>query len=672
MHNFRSVLCLVILSLFPLIVLSQPSLLITSFGAGGPEETGNIEFNFQLSDAESDLCSIRSYYSTDLINFFPARTTGQTKNLNSSPLGVSHSIIWNSHGDIGDLPGYNGTVQFRIIPFDLNQGTGDTEQFILDNNDIPNMSIQRSPTGLVSGNVQLIYTITDDNNNLNLEVEYTTDTLNWFTASGLPKINLLPGRGKRFTWDTIADLPGFYGATLRLRLRLIDTDSDQTSWIETGIFSLNNNVAVPVITDLTTPVGEQSFDVSVTYTLTDPDSPYLDIEAEYTIDGSIWNTASGGPKSHVPTGVGKVFTWNSYTDLPGYNGSTVKLRLRAVDLDGKMSSWIETGNFTLDNNTDPVVSAITTPSGEQSGNIGITYDLTDPDTALLSIEAEFTTDTVTWLTATGAPKANIAPGTGIAFVWNSATDLGSYSGSAVQIRIRAVDTDSDMSAWDTTGVFTIDSNIAPVVSAITTPSGEQSGNVGVTYTLTDPDTTLLSIEAEFTTDTVTWLTATGAPKANIAPGTGIAFVWNSATDLGSYSGSAAQLRIRAVDTDSDMSAWDATGAFTLDNNATPVVSAITTPSGEQIGDVGVTYTLTDSDTAQLNIEAEYTTDGANWFTASGTPKANVAPGTGIAFTWNSATDLGSYSGSTAQLRIRAIDTDSDASGWDATGAFTLD
>jgi hypothetical protein len=266
-----------------------------------------------------------------------------------------------------------------------------------------------------------------------------------------------------------------------------------------------------------------------------------------------------------------------------------------------VSNWDASGTFTLDNNVTPVVSAITTPAGEQSGDVGVTYTLTDPDTALLSIEAEYTTDSVTWLAATGNPKTNIAPGAGIGFTWNSGTDLSGYYGTTVQLRIRAVDTDSDVSGWDASGTFTLDNNVPPVVSAITTPAGVQIGDVVTSYTLTDPDTPLLTIEAEYTTDSVTWLTATGTPKTNVAPGSGIDFTWNSGADLSGFYGTTVQLRIRAVDIDGEMSGWDATGTFTVNNNTPPVISALTTPAGEQTGDVGVTYTLTDPDTALLTI-----------------------------------------------------------------------
>jgi hypothetical protein len=230
-----------------------------------------------------------------------------------------------------------------------------------------------------------------------------------------------------------------------------------------------------------------------------------------------------------------------------------------------MGGWQATGQFTLDNNVAPSISALTTPSGEQSGNVGVTYTLTDPDTALLSIQAEYTTDGSTWFAANGTPTANIAPGTGIGFTWDSASDLAGYYGTTVQLRLRPVDTDGDMGGWQATLNFTLDNNVAPSISTLTTPAGTQSGDVITSYTLTDPDTALLSIEAEYTTDSLTWFTATGTPKTNVAPGTGIDFTWNSATDLLGYNGSGVKLHLRASDTDFDKSSWVETGGFTLNN-----------------------------------------------------------------------------------------------------------
>ena len=109
-----------------------------------------------------------------------------------------------------------------------------------------------------------------------------------------------------------------------------------------------------------TPVGVQSGDVAIGYTLTDAASDPCNILAEYSPDGGVtWYAATGGPTTGLtssPGGTSQTFVWASSSDLGSVYDSDVEFRITP---------------------TDAVTAAVGTPSadgglhGEQRGTRGV-------------------------------------------------------------------------------------------------------------------------------------------------------------------------------------------------------------------------------------------------------------------------------------------------------------
>ncbi len=88
-------------------------------------QSGNVTINYTLTDANSDPCSILAQYSPDGGTTWDAATLGSggdaTTGLTSSPSGTSHSFVWASGTDLGNV--LNSKVEFRITP-SSSSGTG--------------------------------------------------------------------------------------------------------------------------------------------------------------------------------------------------------------------------------------------------------------------------------------------------------------------------------------------------------------------------------------------------------------------------------------------------------------------------------------------------------------------------------------------------------------------
>jgi len=124
------------------------------------------------------------------------------------------------------------------------------------------------------------------------------------------------------------------------------------------------------------------------------------------------------------------------------------------------------------------------------------------------------------------------------------------------------------------------------------------------------------------------------------------------------------------------SAWDESGAFTVNNvNASPSIN-VGTPSSPSSGDISVAFTIADAESDSCSISAQYYADSA-WQTAtpaSGQAMSGLsssAGGTEHTFTWSSGSDLGGRSVTGVKVKMQADDGHSQ-SAWDESGPFTVD
>jgi len=103
---------------------------------------------------------------------------------------------------------------------------------------------------------------------------------------------------------------------------------------------------------------------------------------------------------------------------------------------------------------------------------------------------------------------------------------------------------------------------------------------------------------------------------------------------------------------------------------------ITTPSSPQSGDVIISYILFDLEGRAANIEVEFSTDYANWFTATEgtggdgtTDLSTAARGKAHSFVWDSVSDLGYANYDSVYIRIRP--TTKRTGKWATSGSFSV-
>ena len=115
----------------------------------------------------------------------------------------------------------------------------------------------------------------------------------------------------------------------------------------------------PSIPSITTPTSTQSGNVTISYTLADPESDICGIAIQYSPDGgSNWYTAtpgSGGdgtvPLTSSPTGTAHTFVWASGSDIVNTSNANVRFRITPVDAGGGGTPGT-TGSYTISNATN--------------------------------------------------------------------------------------------------------------------------------------------------------------------------------------------------------------------------------------------------------------------------------------------------------------------------------
>lgn len=144
------------------------------------------------------------------------------------------------------------------------------------------------------------------------------------------------------------------------------------------------------------------------------------------------------------------------------------------------------------------IPAISVPSGEQTGQVTITYTLWDLRAGTASIIAEYSTDNgSTWNQATegsGSDGTNnlstsaTAPGQSHTFVWDTVTDLGVAWSADIVFRIRAYDQPNWLGSYEVSNSATIRVDNAPGAPGIVSPADSYfTKDQTPTFTGTIPD-----------------------------------------------------------------------------------------------------------------------------------------------------------------------------------------
>jgi len=633
-----------------------PSITVTLVDDG--ELSGNVSFNYTISDAESIAVDLKVEYNIGG-DWLVATTIGNISAL--LPPMYSGSIDWNSLTDANgiDFP----TTMIRITPSDSNgAGTpGESQSFPLDNNLPPTLTIE-TPSGESSGDIIISYTLFDiEGDDLDIIGEYNIDG-SWQLAISIESITSTNYSGN-LTWSSLNDISGIDETQTFFRIRVSDNDLGEEA--ATNPFHVDNNLP-PTLT-IETPSGESSGDIAISFSLSDVEGDNLSIIGEYNVDGNwLFARTIGGITSANYSGN---LIWSSLNDVPGLDETQTFFRIRVSDND--LGEEKATNSFHVDNNGTPSIF-ISGPLNEFRGDANISYNISDNENDTYGIRVEYSTNNgSSWL-----PPDIMGDTTGLTLksgniTWSSFKDIPRFVGTAL---FRITPHDNDAGSPDTIPLF-IDNIGAPAVFINTAFPSELKGDYVFEYQIIDEESDSVFLDIEFRkTPGSAWVDAdiTGQ-LVELFPGGYIgSLIWHSDT-IGQLSHEdRLHAGFRIMGRDKNPGGWFEWPDVHVDNNEIPEVISVGSIPETITGKVTIPMVLADTEGDTLDIQVQISRDGGNSWkfgTSSGESfdllPSNYTPD----FIWDSVIDLGFHLAADVRLRLRT--RDHDGSPFLETNDFTV-
>jgi hypothetical protein len=415
--------------------------------------------------------------------------------------------------------------------------------------------------------------------------------------------------------------------------------------------------------------------VSINYTGLDAqnDTNYL-IAYEYSTDNAVWHTmtqksgvGSSGTSSLVfgASGSNYMFIWDVATDLPNIEDATVYVRLQSSDSLANSNLAVSSA-FAVDT-LGPVVSNLDTAQISNSGNVTITYDLSDNSGSNNTVELLISSNGGTsWSVATtsvsGDVNTGVTAGMSRTITWNALADFANQENNTMRIKLRAIDRYDNIGSYVESINFSVDTK-APSVSSVSASQTAGTTNVVVAYTLADFTGGGNFVDLEISDDGgSTWTVPTTTVSGNIGAGQSVGsktITWNAGTDFSGQAKSNMKLRVRARDYYANQGVYSSSANFSLDT-AGPSVSAVVVAQSSSSTLVTINYNLSDTAANNLNTNLEISDDGGStWTVPTTTVSGNIGAGQSVGsktITWNAGTDFANQEISNVRVRIRATDS----------------
>ncbi|NLI80049.1 MAG: Ig-like domain-containing protein, partial [Candidatus Riflebacteria bacterium] len=323
--------------------------------------SGDILLTYDLSQGDSDPCSILVEYSLDGAVSW-ASTTALTGSTTGLLPGVDKTVVWNSNANINTN---QPVVLVRITPNDGTPGTAGSSLGFAVNNNTPPTAFNVLASG-ATGDITLTYDLADaEGHPCSISVAFSLDGgTSWTNTTNLTgsTTSIFPGTARSVIWHSATDFSTYQPT---VQARITPNDGSPGTPGSTSGFAVNNN-HLPVVSGVS-PSGVAN-DITITYTLADPDGDNCDIGVEYSLDGGTTfasTTQLTGTTTALAPGPGKSIIWHSYQDFTDDQPS-VKVRIQPADYVASGTAG-ESGSFAVNNNQAPGQPTIASPMALATG-----------------------------------------------------------------------------------------------------------------------------------------------------------------------------------------------------------------------------------------------------------------------------------------------------------------
>jgi RHS repeat-associated protein len=487
----------------PIPVNTRPSVQILS--PTSSVQADDLPIRYRLSDQESDLCSVKVYFSVagGMVRVATAKLShpshSGTGSLASAPGGIDHTFVWDWQRDLPSGGAANVTIQL-LAEDAFGPGAATTTNSInISSLPLtipgvrPSVIITGPATNVVGTEVLISFDIVDPDSDP-VDITVTFSTGGPFRSAlakigdprhhGVSALTSSPaGEAHQFVWDWQNDIPGT--DVQNVVVQVVASDGIGPGPISsTGAFAISANPVLPMPSNLPEVVivsPDQNVDlapsISVEFVCSDPNGYPVDATLEYSVNGGAFQVATPllTDPAHVgtanlsapPTGSTHVFVWHKQSDLGSGEAVGIILRMRVSNGTGQsfpaFSRLFSMTNLPTLTTPAPAQLTLTVLSRQSqfSGTVLLLdYELAEPNSEPASINVEYSLNGAAFQLATARTSDPRHSGTqmilsnpnGIphGFVWDWIHDVASNEMRNVIIRIRAT-LASGMSVTSQTG-----------------------------------------------------------------------------------------------------------------------------------------------------------------------------------------------------------------------------
>lgn len=613
--------------------------------------------------------------------------------LATAPSGAGHFFVWDYAFDLQSTAAARARVTVRPTAASGQAGTAAVSV----GNDAPTVAFGAVAPDLTD-DATIPFTLADSSDDLaQVVLEYSTDGGQSFfaAATGSQTVGLAPG-ARSIVWRTRDDLPAADGETAILRLRATDGLPGGIGTPVTTSAQVDNVGNRPPVATVATPARTAAGDVTISFTVADPDGDAVDVAVAFAFEGSgSFTLATPGPGGSGTTGLpatasptAYTFVWDADGQLPGMLPARVRVRVTPSDA-GPAGAAAESGLFVV-GNTAPATAFTSAFPGTQRGAIEVPFTLEDAESDPAAVSLAFSTNGGGSFTPALTAGATSGLGTGgpgapaaRTIFWRSDLDLPSAAGTPVVLRLSANDGLAGGAGAPATAAATVDNAVGlPPSVVVGDVPRTATGFATIPHTLFDADSPSATIAVHFSLDGVNFDPADEGPGGDglgplgaSASGAPHTFVWDYGTALGT--GARAGVIFRVTPSDAGGPGAPAFSAPLSIGNDAPV---ILTGAAEPIAIGGperpaIRFTLADASADLCSVTATYSFDGIDFFEI---PPAQIVAGslsglpatpTGrvFDFAWDAAQALGGPPPS--DVFVRLVPSDPFATGVEAVTAL---
>lgn len=651
-----------------------------------------VAIDYDLSDANNS--SVQIEISADGGSTWNVATSSATGAVGSGVTpGTGKSISWNAGADFNGQ--YNMQMKVRVRARDAfgNQGAyAESSDFSVDTH-APVLANVTAVQDSGADTFTFHYDVTEDVGNAAVSLEISSNGgSTWVvpTASASGDMgSVVPGSGKTITWNGAADYNDQEKTAMRIRLTAADSFTNSFN-LSSADFSLDTQA--PRLTNVTGAQILASTSVLIHYDLADLNNSEiaLDISSD---GGSNWIVAdtsvTGDVGVGIASGANKTIVWSAAADFPDQDLTTMRVRVRGIDVYNNVSGNTSSANFSLDTLPPAVNVAAELQAQPLAGAtavlIGGSFTETHPDANDFYVALNG-----------GAYGAATVGGANTASPVNQLTAAATLDGNDYVSQIKIIHTDDygQNVANENSSPNSAYKYVKPYTPAAPTVNNPGIGTVdvlinknaaetdGLEYAIYEASTTKY-VQGDGTLgNSPVWQTlGTGAGQWGQSSGTPGKIGVNGLTTH-SY---LYQFQVKSRNTSDAAHAASSESVMSSGASSANQSPTITLNSVGQTVDgtryVIISYIGSDLESEIVSlVKYQYSTNGSTW--SAMTEKGGVGsdgvsglsfnyPSTAHDFMWDAGADLISTEDDTVYIRLQANDSTSDG-GIAPSAAFTID